>query len=70
MTSRAPRVDADNLVEDGNVGVLRGGDFAAKTAAVHDAPQVKACKHALDAVLGGQVEREGLGACVIAERGQ
>ena len=38
---RAARVDRDDLVEDGDVGVHRRGDFAAEAAAVDHAPKIE-----------------------------
>ena len=55
---RAAGVDADDLVEHGDVGLHRGGDLAAEAAAVDHPVDVEALEGAADAVLGGQVERQ------------
>jgi hypothetical protein len=49
-------VDADHLVEDGDVGIHRGGDLAAVATAIHHPPDVKTVEGLADAVLGCEVK--------------
>ena len=66
----APRVDADHLVEHGDIGVLGRGDLAAETAAVHHTPQLEARHRGANLVLGGEIERDRVSSRLVGEPAQ